>query len=320
VSRLRVAVIGARRARQGLGPFIARDLLAAGADVVGLLATSSGSGAEASAQCERFAGVRPRAYTDLAALLDETRPQALAICSPHATHAALLDVALARGLHVLCEKPLVWGDDFASRSLRAVEQFQQRELVLFENCQWPYILPAFAELHPGALGAAPQRFAMALEPAARGRDMLADSLPHPLSLLQALAPAAAPRAERVDIVSKAEHGVELRFAYVVPSARISVRIDLEPSEHRPRRFALAIDDCTAERQVDPADYALRLVCGERSVPLPDPMAALIADFVACAAAGRDPRAAERLAAISARAQLLDDVAAEWPDAPAAARD
>ena len=311
----RVAIIGARRARQGLGPFMARDLNAAGADVVALLATSERGCVEAVEQCQRFAGLRPRAYVDLAALIEAERPQALAICSPHATHAEYLERALENGMHVLCEKPLVWGDDFAARSAHTVQRFADRGLVLFENCQWPHTLAAFAELHPGALDAAPRRFGMLLQPAARGRAMLADSLPHPLSLLQRLAPAKAPRAEGICIGTQDAERVSLRFDYVVPEARVAVEIELLPSDAHPRRFRVEIDGYVAERQVDPGNYSLRLVAGDRSVPLPDPMSALVADFVACISAGADPRASQRSKEIAARATLLDSLARAWPSEP-----
>lgn len=308
----RVAVIGARRARQGLGPFIARDLRAAGAEVVALLTTSERSGAEAAEQCERFAGVRPRTYVDLAALLEAERPHALAICSPHATHAECLERALENRVHVLCEKPLVWGDDFAARSARTAERFAERGLVLFENCQWPYALPAIAALHPGALDAPPRRFRMLLQPPARGRGMLADALPHPLSLLQRLAPAKTPRAETIHIAGQGAESVALRFDYVTPEARVEVTIDLLTSDDHPRRFRIEIDEHVAERQVDPGDYSQRLAAEDRSVPLPDPMSALVADFVACVGDGPDPRASERRDEITARAALLDSLAGAWP--------
>jgi predicted dehydrogenase len=309
---LRVAVIGARRARQGLGPFIARDLRAAGAQVVALLTTSEPSGYEASEQCDRFAGIRPPAYCDLEALIDEQRPQALAICSPHATHADLLDRALEHGLHVLCEKPLVWGEGFAGRSARTAKLYADRGLVLFENCQWPYTLPAFAALHPSALDTPPRRFAMLLQPAVHGRDMLADSLPHPLSLLQRLVPAAEPRAEDIRVSQCGTDRFAIRFDYITPAAPVAVEIDLLVSDAHPRRFRIEVDGHGAERQVDVADYSLRLATQERSVPLPDPMSALVADFVACASENVDPRAAERRVEICARAMLLESLVDAWP--------
>ncbi|MBW2267696.1 MAG: Gfo/Idh/MocA family oxidoreductase [Deltaproteobacteria bacterium] len=315
MASLRVAVVGARRAHQGLGPFVARDLRAAGAEVVALLTTNESSGAEAAGQCARIAGAQPRAYVDIETLLAAERPQALAICSPHATHAQYLERALDSHVHVLCEKPLVWGDDFAARTARTVQRFAERGLVLIENCQWPYTLPAFAALHPGALDAPPHLFGMLLQPVARGRGMLADSLPHPLSLLQCLAPAAAPRVEDLRIVTDGADRAALRFRYATPDAQVGVAIDLHRSDDHPHRFRLEIDGLVAERQVRAGDYVLRLAAEDRSVPLPDPMSALIADFVACASAGIDPRAAARRDEITARAALLEVLAHAWPTQP-----
>lgn len=280
---------------------------------MGLLATSEQSCVEASEQCQRFAGITPPTYCELGALLATERPHALAICSPHATHAPMLEHAIERGLHVLCEKPFVWGEAFAARSEALVARFAERGLVLFENCQWPHTLPAFARLHPGALDAPPKAFNMLLEPAAGGRDMLADSLPYPLSLLQRLAPAKRPRAEAISITRQPAGLVALRFEYITPDARIAVAIDLQPSDRHPRRFRLDLDGRAAEREVDPSDYSLRWVCGDRDVPLPDPMSALIAEFVGCASAGADPRAAARRDEISARASLLETLSRSWPD-------
>jgi predicted dehydrogenase len=47
-----------------------------------------------------------RAYTEWERMLDEARLDAVVVCSPHATHAAIVVAALDRGVHVLVEKPL----------------------------------------------------------------------------------------------------------------------------------------------------------------------------------------------------------------------
>ena len=47
-----------------------------------------------------------RAFGDLAALLVETRPDALSICAPTALHRPLVEAAAAAGVHVLLEKPM----------------------------------------------------------------------------------------------------------------------------------------------------------------------------------------------------------------------
>jgi predicted dehydrogenase len=52
---------------------------------------------------EKYTGVRK--FTDAARLFDE-RPDAVLIATPSASHVALVGEALARGIHVFCEKPL----------------------------------------------------------------------------------------------------------------------------------------------------------------------------------------------------------------------
>ena len=45
-------------------------------------------------------------YTDYQKLLDEQKPDAIHVCTPHDLHAPISIAALERNIHVLCEKPL----------------------------------------------------------------------------------------------------------------------------------------------------------------------------------------------------------------------
>ena len=56
--------------RQGLGPFVARDLVAAGAEIPCFLVTRESSLTPALADLERHAGVSPRGYWDAERMLD----------------------------------------------------------------------------------------------------------------------------------------------------------------------------------------------------------------------------------------------------------
>ena len=94
-------------------------------------------------------------------------------------------------------------------------------------------------------------------------------------------------------------------------------VDLEVCEVHPRRFRIEIDEFAAEREVEPGSYALRFTDAGRSVPLPDPLAALAADFVGCATRGRDERAGLRRDEIAARAALLESLVRAWPGGPGA---
>ena len=53
---------------------------------------------------ERFEGLP--AYTDYRKMIDEQKPDAVHVCTPHFLHAEMVVYALGRGVNVLCEKPL----------------------------------------------------------------------------------------------------------------------------------------------------------------------------------------------------------------------
>jgi predicted dehydrogenase len=69
-----------------------------------LVAIADVSPTVAGGLADRYAPAR--AHTDWAQMLDDERLDAVVVCSPHATHAEIVNAALDRGLHVLVEKPL----------------------------------------------------------------------------------------------------------------------------------------------------------------------------------------------------------------------
>lgn len=315
---VRVGLIGARRARQGLGPFLARDLRAAGAEVPCYQVARTTSLAQADRELREIAGVEARGYTDLSALLANESLDALVVSSPHETHAAVILAAAEAGLHVLCEKPLVWGEeDLGERARDCVAACEKRGLELWENCQWPYTLSAFERLHPGRANAPPQSFAMRLQPAGPGAKLLADSLPHPLSLLQRLLPGGDPQVTGISISTTAPDAghVDVRFRYHAGGGEITCEVELRPTQSHPREVAFAVDGHHATRRSSGPDYALSFADGARSVPLEDPMTLLVADFVAMLQNGGSPNARERHREIVDRSALLDSLRAAWPGPP-----
>jgi predicted dehydrogenase len=313
VSGPRVGIIGARRARQGLGPFVARDLVAAGAQVPCFAVTSERSIAPARAEIERHAGVSPRGYADVDRMLDGEALDAVAILSPAESHAEHLWRAAERGLAALCEKPLVWGTpDLAADASRIVAAFADRKLLLYENCQWPCALPDFARLHPGALAAPPLRFRMELQPAAPGLGALRDSLPHPLSLLQTLLPGeAAIDGFRAAALAGPDPGLRIEFRYRSGGRSCDVAVVLWYSERRPRRAALEIDGRVAERVVAPETYQLSFAASGRTVPIDDPLTILVDDFVARLRAPDEADRRSRARDIEERMRLLAELASAY---------
>jgi hypothetical protein len=307
----RVGIIGARRAREGLGPFVARDLVAAGAVVPCFLTRSETTRDAAGAALREAAGVEAHGYTDLRSMLAREHLDALAILSPADTHARYLEAAVEAGLHALCEKPLCWGapaSELLARTERRVAPFCERGLLLAENCQWPYTLPAFEALHPGSLAAPPRRFEMAQEPSVRGLESLGEALPHPLSILQVLLPGS-PRVRDIEFSTRDPEANELvvRFVYETDAGRCEVTSRLTHSLARPRRTSLTIDGRRALRRVSPGSYQLCFADAERSVPLADPLTRLVADFVDALGSRRKTEPAP----ILQRMQVLVTIAAAY---------
>jgi predicted dehydrogenase len=326
LSAPRVGLIGARRVRQGLGPFVARDLEAAGARVPCFLAARPESCEPGESELRERAGIRARGYARLDAMLAHEALDALAILSPSATHERYLEAAADAGLHALCEKPLVWGGSgLAERARARVEAFGSRGLLLAENCQWPYTLDAFRALHPGSLEQPPERFAMRLSPVSRGQELLGDCLPHPLSVLQALLPGPGPEVADVHFseLAPARSGLRVELEYRAGNTRLQVQVDLRPSEELPRPAHLEIDGRRAERRIRLPDYAITFVDASRRVPVADPLASLVHDFVAELQRVRGGASPPDPAPIVRRMELLEQIVLAYrawvdgPDSPAA---
>jgi hypothetical protein len=98
--RLRVAVVGGGLIAQAVHlPNLARL-----AELFELRAIADPSRKVREALAARYAPAK--GYADWRELLDAEQLDALVVCSPHATHAAVVLEALGRGLHVFVEKPL----------------------------------------------------------------------------------------------------------------------------------------------------------------------------------------------------------------------
>ncbi len=283
MSRPRVAVLGARRVRQGLGPFVARDLVRAGCDVPAFLCSRPESLASAAEDLHAVAGVEARGYADVEELFAAEELEGAAILAPAHAHARLLEAARRARVATLCEKPLVWGGaDPAAEAARLVADFERDGLLLLENCQWPETLPAFARLHPGALDEPVARFVMRLSPVTVDARGLVDSLSHPLSLLQALAPDPEARLAAIEYgpLAGRDGALQLDFRLRGPRCDVAARVELVPGAGPPREASYAVNDRRAERRIDPVDYSMAFVDGERRVDVPDPLGLRVARFAA----------------------------------------
>jgi len=270
---LRVAVVGARARRQGIGGHVARFFQREGAEVAAVVGTSRGTVEEA-----RLAlGGGPRGYLSVEELLAREQLDAVALCSPAGCHREHLERVAAAGLACLCEKPLWWGPapDRAAETARLVDAFGGRTLMLL--AQWPFTLPAFFELHPDARGRVPRRFEMWLGPVSRGAEMVLDSASHPISLLQALCGPG--EVARAWARFHASDDLELEFDWRHAAGATEARVALRTCERPPRPACYAIDGLRAERRVELPRYEQTFQAEGRSVAVPDPVELLVAEFL-----------------------------------------
>lgn len=255
----RVAVIGARRRRQGLGEFVAAAFARLGAEVVAVVGTTLSTAREAASALAERHGLRPRAYDSVEALLDREALDIVAVCSPYEAHAAQVEAVGEAGLHCLAEKPFWWGPgpQRTVTTRRLIEPFLRSGRLLGLITQWPCTLPAFEALHPGALGGGPEgveTFEMRLSPISRGPDRVLDSAPHPLSILEALVGGGVVQAATARFEGEDDERLTLEFQYVHAHGRVACRLHLVQSEDVPRTAWYAVNGRAAHRRIVQPGY------------------------------------------------------------------
>ncbi|MBD2896932.1 Inositol 2-dehydrogenase/D-chiro-inositol 3-dehydrogenase [Actinomadura sp. RB99] len=281
---VRVGLIGARRTHDGTGPFIAAHLTRAEARIAAV-ATSSPRSALAAAAELAGQGVVCEPWPSAERLLAEAAIDAVAICSPLDTHLHYLRLALERGLHVLCEKPLFsWhGPEDLEEVQSLITAYAERELTVHVNAQWPYTLEDFRHLLGLEHLPEVRELRMELAPSRPGARMLPEALPHVLSLLTALCPAVT----RVSQVTYECVGDALTIGFAASGTGastygpIDVTCALRPCPRQPRPAAYEINGMRAERVVDMAHgYQMFFRSHGRHRKLADPLGASVDDFLA----------------------------------------
>ena len=289
IAPLRVAVVGARRVRHGTGPFLARQAAGAGAEVVAVLGTRPASALEAAEEL-KAAGIEARACTDARELFEEVQPEAVLIASPLGTHRSWLQAAHQAGVHVYCEKPLLNAPAVAAIEL--ARGFAASALVLAENCQWPQVLPAFRQLHPDVDLLQVEDFRMLLAPPMRGLSRWQETLSHPLSLLQVIAPGPV-ELEDIRYLESTPDAADSRlcFRWRTLDRAIDCEVVLEDLGGYPRPAEFAVDDALCRRRVRAEDYAISWVADHRddapAVSIGDPMELQLREFLVRVGAARE---------------------------------
>lgn len=284
---MNIAVIGAGRTVNGIGPYIARYFQQHDMPVTAVLGRSAESAARAAADLEPF-GIRAKAYTSFSEMIGKAKPDAVAIAAPTATHAAYIERCLASGVHIFCDKPFAAPDtpDLTAWLVSVLRRAHMKGLTVAMNSQWPFVLPWYAELCGEVAPDKVRTFAMRLSPGVSGPAMIPDSVPHAVSLLYD----ALGNGEIKALSFKRQDDAHIiEFTYSTDRTRCKAAITLVQELSQPRTLTFGFDGRIATRVIDPASYAMSLTCKGKSLAIPDPLELSVKDFIDSLAGKRTPR-------------------------------
>ncbi len=158
MSEVRIGLIGAGMMGMVHAENIARRV--PGARLAAVADTMPGRAEE----CAGLLGVE-RAYTDAAAMLDDGGLDAVVVSTPGHTHAAVIEAAAERGLHILTEKPLERTLERADAALAAVARTGVKLMVAFNRRFDPGISSAYNKVRSGDIGTLVTIHIVELDPA-----------------------------------------------------------------------------------------------------------------------------------------------------------
>lgn len=272
--KFRVLVVGARRRRQGIGGFVAEKFHRCGAEVCGIVGTSTESAGiareELLARDVPCGGV----YSDLERAIETSGPDIVAICTPHGHHFEALDTVANYSVDCLCEKPLGWDESPEARiatSEAIVSRYAEGGRLLGLVTQWPETLEGYFALYPELRERPVERFEMLLAPINTGRTMVPDAGPHPISMLQRLLGYGDIEDVRVEYSSDRGRESCLDFRYRHERGVTEARLLCITCEHSPRPAGFGLNGKWVRRKIELPAYNFWLEKAERA-PLPEKLA------------------------------------------------
>jgi predicted dehydrogenase len=283
---MNIAIIGARRERNGIGGYIAKYFHQNGARVACVLGTTEATAALASVALAPY-GIKARPYRDFSDMVERENLDAVAIASPVETHYAFLSASLERGLSVFCEKPFLdpHRDDVPGDLETLFHLARKSGAAIAMNSQWPFCLPSYEELCGTLIPGEVRRFSIRLSPLSAGADMIPDSVPHGLSLLHAVLGAGTVHELSFE---RGDGSLGIAFTYASSFSDCEVSMKLVGEAMQPRTFSFGFNGHVAERLIDMASYEISLAHGDRQAPIPDPLNLSVMDFVDARATGLHP--------------------------------
>jgi hypothetical protein len=283
---MKVALVGARRTRNGIGHFIGNYFHRNGSQVVSLLGTSAETAASASSTLDEF-GIKALPFTDFEEMIADQCPDAVAIASPSATHCGYLFKSLEAGMHVFCEKPFIVDESGGvNKVLHDIFQLAgDKNLTVAMNSQWPFSFPYYEELCGTIESPEIERFYLRSSPPFTGKEMILESVPHALSLLYCKC---GPGTIKNIAVTSGQEQMEIRFAYQAENSLCNSYLNLTQQLFPPRNFSFGFNERMVTRSLDLENYDIYFKHMQRTIKIPDPLNLSVQNFITAVRDNREP--------------------------------
>src|SRR4030042_2959218 len=144
---MKVSIIGAGRARNGIGEYIGKYFHQHGGKVTSVLGTTEKTSLQACSTLRKYR-IEARPYTDFNEMVRIEMPEVVVIASPSSTHYEYLLKSIDSGLHIFCEKPFIWGDltNIPKTAEEIFSQAREKKLTIAMNSQWPFAVTDYEKI------------------------------------------------------------------------------------------------------------------------------------------------------------------------------
>src|SRR4030043_1649242 len=275
---MNVSIIGAGRTRNGIGEYIGKYFHKHGGKVTSVLGTTEKTSLQASLALRKYE-IEARPYTDFDQMVRAEKPDAVVIASPSSTHYGYLLECIDSGLHIFCEKPLIWGSDTDLRK-RVEEIFEKalpKKLTIAMNSQWPFSIDAYEALCGKIMIQKWNTFFIRMSPPFPGREMIPESVPHALSLLYCLLGVG--EIEDLNFESDGERELSISFSHLFGTQVCDVFIRLIFRETPPRDFSFGLNDKIVFRSLDFENYEIYFNYEDKKLRIVDPLELSVINFM-----------------------------------------
>lgn len=283
---MKVAIIGARRNRNGIGEYIGKYFHKNGATVTSVLGTAEKTAQHASSALRKY-GIHSTPYSDFYEMVEREKPDTAVIASPSPTHHEYLVKCIDLGLNIFCEKPFIWQEtgDIRGLTQNILEGANQRNLTVAMNSQWPFSVRYYEEICGPIDSRRTDKFFISTSPISLGKDMIPESVPHALSILYFVLG----DGEITNLHLEPDEGeIIIRFRYRSQITCCDVVINLTRKEHQPRDFCFGFNDRVVRRILDVENYEIYFGYEDKKVRIRDPLDLSVRDFIEAVRVRREP--------------------------------